>query len=201
MARLNRVNSFRGTTKTADGCLTCEVCRTKIRKGDGYYWWANRAPGQRSSHRRIRCLDHRPKRSEMMPGRAGQLAAIEESADEQIAGAADLDAFRSIAEGIGSEVEALGDEMTEDADNMESRRRGQYGERLRSPHLSERRTKGTRGSGAWGGEEISSLDFPEAPEEPEEPSGEEQEEYEAEQERWEEDCSQPTYDKLSEVGV
>ena len=55
MARLNRVKSFRGTSKTADGNLTCSRCGDKIKPGDSYLWWANRTPGSRSGFKRVRC--------------------------------------------------------------------------------------------------------------------------------------------------
>jgi hypothetical protein len=53
MARLNRVASFRGTSKTEDGNLTCGSCGDKIKPGDPYIWWANKQG--RMSFRRNRC--------------------------------------------------------------------------------------------------------------------------------------------------
>jgi hypothetical protein len=53
MARLNRVASFRGTSKTEDGNLTCTSCGDKIKPGDPYIWWANKQG--RMSLRRNRC--------------------------------------------------------------------------------------------------------------------------------------------------
>lgn len=87
MARLNRVGSFRGTSKTPDGNLTCGKCRATIKKGDSYRWWANRLPGQRGqSVRNIRCAQAActPKPSEMTPGRAGELMAIQEDAGDRL---------------------------------------------------------------------------------------------------------------------
>jgi hypothetical protein len=53
MARVTRVKSFRGTSKTSDGTLACSKCGGKIQKGDPYKWWANRIG--RSSVKRVRC--------------------------------------------------------------------------------------------------------------------------------------------------
>jgi hypothetical protein len=74
MARLNTVKSFRGTSKTEDGNLTCEKCRDKITPGDGYRWWANKMRHMRGSVRRIRCMKNEctPSTADMTPGRRGQ---------------------------------------------------------------------------------------------------------------------------------
>lgn len=122
MARLNVVKSFRGTTKTEDGNLTCERCREKIRKGDGYRWWANRLPGQRSSYRRIRCMNPEchPTIADLTPGRRGQLMQIQQDADKQIwAWDGEIEDLTGIAESVADEIREMAEELRESAQNIE----------------------------------------------------------------------------------
>lgn len=123
MARLNHVASFRGTTKTDDGNLTCGKCRDKIKPGDSYRWWANRAPGQRGSFRNIRCAKSEctPSIADRTPGRRGQLYGIQEAfAKENTNTFTEASDFESLAESYAEEVRSLGEEITEAADNIES---------------------------------------------------------------------------------
>jgi hypothetical protein len=121
MARLNTVKSFRGTSKTEDGNLTCQSCREKIKPGDGYRWWANRLPGQRGSFRNIRCMKSEctPSQADMTPGRAGQLMRIQEDGGSQIWDASHED-LQGIAEQLAEQVRELASELEESADNIES---------------------------------------------------------------------------------
>lgn len=132
MARLNHVKSFRGTTKTEDGCLRCGKCGTTIRKGDPYLWWANRLPGSRSGYRNIRCPLHPPSIAERTPGRAGEVMMAQQSAEGELAswftdmeefvkkGEYEfLDAPTDLMESFADEVADIAQEMTESADNME----------------------------------------------------------------------------------
>lgn len=121
MARLNIVKSFRGTTKTTDGELTCGICRDKITKGDGYKWWANRLPGSRGSIRQIRCMkaDCAPSRADMTPGRAGDLLRLQDDGHSAIDGAQTVDDLLCTAESLADEVTEMADGLTESADNIE----------------------------------------------------------------------------------
>lgn len=121
MARLNRVKSFRGTTKTASGNLTCGKCRDEITKGDGYVWWANRLPGSRSGTKNVRCLKPgcHPKPSEMTPGRRGELMSIQEDVSDALSGEGlTLDDIQSIAEDAAERVREIATGLEESADNI-----------------------------------------------------------------------------------
>lgn len=123
MARLNRVAKFRGTSKTEDGNLTCGRCGDKITPGDAYRWWANKLPGQgRGSARRIRCMKDActPTRTEMTPGRRGQLMSIQDEIGKSLESCADFDDIRAAREDAASQIRELGQEFTDGAENMES---------------------------------------------------------------------------------
>lgn len=121
MARLNHVKSFRGTTKTDDGLLTCSHCGGKIKVGDGYRWWANRAPGSRGGYRRIRCMrsECTPTTAEMTPGRRGQWLGMQEGFERQLDDCETIEDVQNAAESIADEIEGFGGEFVESADNME----------------------------------------------------------------------------------
>lgn len=122
MARLNHVRSFRGTTKTPDGNLTCGKCGDKIKPGDGYRWWANRAPGQRGSVRRIRCMKQgcTPTTAERTPGRRGQLMGIQEDLDKALGSATTIEDLGSVRDDAASQLRDFGQEFADGADNMEA---------------------------------------------------------------------------------
>lgn len=162
MARLNTVKKFRGTSKTESGNLTCQNCRAEIKKGDSYQWWANRAPGQRSSFRNIRCINCTPTIAERTPGRAGQLMMIQQNAEEQIAALTEFDDtgdLEALASDIACEVREMADELRESADNIES---GFGHPTQQSEELAER-ADNIEGQA----DEIESCDFEDAPDEEE----------------------------------
>lgn len=123
MARLNHVKSFRGTSKTADGNLTCGKCGATITKGDSYRWWSNRSPGMRSGIERYRCAKTActPSMGEMTPGRRGQLYLIQENAEAALAEWAgdNTDDLESIWENAADELRELAEEFRESASNIE----------------------------------------------------------------------------------
>lgn len=121
MARLNKVKSFRGTSKTEDGCLTCGKCRTKIEPGMPYQWWANRLPGSRSGSKSVRCMNCTPTAAEMTPGRRGELMRIQDDAERQISEweGDNYDDLEAIANSIAEEIRGLGEELRESAQNIE----------------------------------------------------------------------------------
>lgn len=140
MARLNYVKSFRGTSKTRDGNLTCGSCGEKIKPGDSYRWWANKLPGARGSYRNIRCAKASctPRPSQMKPGRTGQIMAIGEGLDDQLrdmSGFTEVSEFESIRNDLASEVRSFGEEIEESAQNMED---GFGHETYQSQELRER---------------------------------------------------------------
>lgn len=128
MARLRYVKSFRGTSKTKDGCLTCSSCGHKIKKGDSYRWWANKMG--RSSFKRVRCSKATctPKPWEYMttsPHIAGLMQA-EEAGQEAVAavefgGDAEefCSAIASAVQDIAGSVREVGEGYSEGAANME----------------------------------------------------------------------------------
>lgn len=120
MARLNYVKSFRGTTKTSDGMLTCSRCNKKIEVGMPYQWWANRSPGSRGSFRRIRCMDCTPTLAERTPGRRGQWMMMEAEMEKTIATIESHDDLESVATEIAEQIREFAQEFIEGADNMES---------------------------------------------------------------------------------
>lgn len=128
MARVNYVKSFRGTSKTKDGNLTCSRCGGKIKKGDSYRWWANKMG--RSSFKRVRCMkpECAPKPWEHMttsPHIAGLMQA-EEAGHEAVADVSHsgdasefcsqvADAVQTVADGVRDVAEGY----SEGASNME----------------------------------------------------------------------------------
>lgn len=159
MARLNTVKSFRGTTKTPDGNLTCGKCGDTITRGDTYRWWANKLPGSRGSFRNIRCAkpECTPRGSEMAPGRTGQIMAIGENLDDSLASAGvdlnDAGDFESIRDDLASAIREIGEELEESAQNIED---GFGHETYQSGELRERAERITSAA-----DEIEQLEFPE----------------------------------------
>lgn len=120
MARLNHVKSFRGTTKTQSGNLTCGKCRTAITPGMPYQWWANRSPGSRGGFRNIRCMDCTPTMAERTPGRRGQWMMMEAELEKEIDACATFDDLEATAESVAQQIRDFAQEFIDGADNMES---------------------------------------------------------------------------------
>jgi hypothetical protein len=128
MARLNHVKSFRGTSKTKDGTITCDSCGDKIKKGDSYLWWANKMG--RMSIKRVRCTKDscRPKPWDYQttsPHIAGLMMA-EDSGSNAVAAveyADDAEAFcsdvASAVQEVADSVREVGEGYSEGASNME----------------------------------------------------------------------------------
>jgi hypothetical protein len=202
MARLNTVQSFRGTTKTEDGKLTCGSCGEKVDKGDSYRWWANRAPGSRGGIRRIRCMkpECKPSRADLTPGRRGQLLGIQESIEDQLTdwNGDTTDDLQSIAEEAAGDLRSLGEELTEGADNMEQ------GFGHETEQSMELREKGESLESV--AQELEYLDFEDPPEK-EEPDEEADEEADEEQDHeegmdaWRESQRELITEKLYEAEV
>lgn len=155
MARLNHVKSFRGTSKTKDGTLSCGKCGKTIKIGDGYRWWANKLPGSRGSFRNIRCMTCTIRPSEMKPGRTGQIMRIGEDFDDAMRdyGGWGQDDFQSAAENLAGEIRSFGEELEESAQNMED---GFGHETYQSGELRERAERITSAA-----DELDDLDLPE----------------------------------------
>lgn len=120
MARLNYVKSFRGTTKTESGNLTCGKCRKAIEPGMPYQWWANRSPGMRGGSRRVRCMDCTPTLAERTPGRRGQWMMMEAALEEEIAVCATFEDLEATAQSVADQIREFAQEFIDGADNMES---------------------------------------------------------------------------------
>jgi hypothetical protein len=128
MARLNHVKSFRGTSKTKDGTITCDACGDKIKKGDPYLWWANKMG--RISIRRVRCMkdECRPKPWDYMttsPHIAGLMMA-EDGAQTAVADVewsddaeSFVDEIQDAAQEVADAVREVAEGYGEGADNME----------------------------------------------------------------------------------
>lgn len=159
MARLNHVKSFRGTTKTESGNLTCGRCHTAIEPGMPYQWWANRAPGQRGSFRNIRCMNCTPTVAERTPGRRGQWLQMEQDFEQRICDISAFEDLENVAGEIAGEIRDFANEFIESADNMES---GFGHETSTSAELRER---GEEIESAADGLEQLSFDEPEEAEE------------------------------------
>lgn len=199
MARLNIVKSFRGTTKTEDGCLTCGKCRTKICKGDSYKWWANMLPGGRGSFRNIRCMSAacHPRPSEMTPGRRGELYAIQENAEDALdtLGAFEvIDDLEVIAADAAEALRELAQDMIDSADNMED---GFGHATERSDELRERGDNLTNYA-----DDVESVDLDDPPEREEYDDDEDgEEEYQTDIERWREDMKERVREIVNEADI
>lgn len=121
MARLNVVKSFRGTTKTEDGNLTCESCREKIEPGMSYRWWANKMRHQRGSFRHIRCMEApcTPSQADMTPGRRGEWMRAEIALHQDIDAASTNEELESAAQAAAEAIREFAEQFTEGADNIE----------------------------------------------------------------------------------
>lgn len=98
----------------------CGRCGTEIQVGQGYYYWSNRAPGMRSGHKQVRCMEHRPTLAEMTPGRRGQLYKLQEDIGKELDAAGSPADVQSAAESAAEGLRELADELQEGADNIES---------------------------------------------------------------------------------
>lgn len=196
MARLNHVQKARKSPGS------CGRCSTVIAAGDPYYWWKNRAPGQRSGVRRLRCEAHRPRPSEMMPGRRGQLAAIQEevsdslgqltvSVDETGQGdTPDVADFETIAESAADALQEIADEIEEGAQNIED------GFGHETEQSSGMREKAETLSGL--ADDLRGLSYDEAPEIEED---EDHEDYASRLEAWLEEQGNQITEKTDEAEV
>lgn len=119
MAKLNTVKSFRGTSKTESGNLTCGKCRKEIVPGMSYQWWANRSPGMRGGHKKIRCMDCPPSLADRTPGRAGEWMRMEEEIEQTISNIGTHDDLESTAAEIADRIRDFGQGFVDGADNME----------------------------------------------------------------------------------
>ena len=127
MARLNHVASFRGTTKTESGNLTCGRCGEPIRKGDSYRWWKNKTSRGGIRHNRCMKPDCKPMPWEYQttsPHIAGLMQA--EHYGQEAVSKVPLD-VNSIVEdltqavqGVGENVREVAEGYRESAENMES---------------------------------------------------------------------------------
>lgn len=217
MARVTTVKSFRGTSKTADGSLTCSKCGDKISKGDSYRWWSNRAPGMRNGIRRVRCIKSsctpRPSDTEGNPKRAA-LYAMQEDVDDRLDSLMEMDEvseddYTSIAEDAAASVQEIVEEMREGAQNIED---GFGHETYQSQELNERADE-LEGQA----EELEQIDLPERPDEDELRSEAEadldegltdderasaiQEAVDEEMESWKNECADMVRDAANEVYI
>lgn len=121
MARLEFVKSSRPTKKGGPR-PQCGKCRREIAVGESYYHWSTRIGS--SSHRYVRCVEHRPRPSEMQSSqyKAAAYAACEEMEDA----AADLtaDGIAPLIDAVRSAIDTIqfdcADALNEAADNIES---------------------------------------------------------------------------------
>ena len=191
MARLNYVKSFRGTTKTEDGCLVCEKCHSKIQPGDSYQWWANRLPGQRSSIRRIRCASCSPRLSERTPGRAGQLLSIQENVADQLGEfGGEADDLEMIVQDAADSIREIAEELRESAQNIEEG----FGHPTSTSEELEERAESISGQC----DEIEGIYIPDPPEKDEE--GDE-DAFQNEYDSWRDEAISLVEDAISEVDL
>lgn len=206
MARVNTVKSFRGTSKTADGTLKCSKCGATIQRGDRYVWWANRAPGQRSSFRRIRCgrtecypqaweREGNPKRAMLMQATAEAERQVADWTD-------DPSEIISIMETLAESVREVAQEYEDGADNIES---GFGHETYQSEELREKAQQLNDAA-----DEVEQFDPSEDPpdegdfeadeDDPDaEPENADGETYEEALETWRERVREEAYEKIGEV--
>lgn len=194
MARLNYVKSFRGTTKTESGNLRCGRCGDSITKGDGYRWWANRAPGQRGSFRNIRCMKSEctPTTAERTPGRMGEFLYAQENAQGELAAwrsESPTDAPEDVLTNFADALREIANEMQEGADNIES---GFGHATSQSEELADRAQQLESTA-----DDAESVSFENAPERDEFDEGDDgDEEFEHALETWRDECESAAQDAI-----
>ena len=108
MARITTVKSARKSPGS------CQVCEKEIHKGDSYLWWAFYRGAKN-----IRCLDHKPKRSETT-GSETESMALQISEGLKLAETPDTaDDADSLKADIVEEIEAIKEVIQEKMDNIE----------------------------------------------------------------------------------
>jgi hypothetical protein len=103
------------TTRKAAG--SCSRCRDDIKAGDAYRWWKFRFGGKR-----IRCMKARcaPRPSDLTQSKMSSVYAAQENVDDVLMDwdTIDLDDVRGPLEELIDEVETIGEEYQEAADNQ-----------------------------------------------------------------------------------
>ncbi len=94
--------------------------RAGVKKGESYFWWANRPPGRKSGIKRFSKTRPRPSQVEGNPYYSAAYA-IQEGLEDSLAACStleDLEAFAADVTNASEEARSLGDEQEEKLNNM-----------------------------------------------------------------------------------
>lgn len=122
---------FTAKKSTRGKKIQCGRCSIPIKPGESYYYFFKRFSRMARAPKSIRCMQHRPRQSELTTSKLSTVYAAQEAAEDSIAVAEEPDDIAQALRDCAQGVEDCRDEYQESLDNMpEGLQQGSTGEEI-----------------------------------------------------------------------